>query len=72
MHDFVYSQIRTVIPKVVALLVGLFGIPDSYSAEMTLALSLIAGYAYYFAARLLGRWFPWAERLLGIPKPPTY
>lgn len=68
--DFVKAQIRTYVPYVVAFLVQLGFDIDTQLA--TAFFVMIGGSAYYFAVRLVAKWFPWAEVLLGVPAAPKY
>lgn len=67
--------IRTLVPYVVGFLVTLaarWGVDIEPSAELTGALTVLFGFVYYVAVRLLAKRWPALERLLGVKATPVY
>lgn len=71
------SIIRTVVPLVVGWLGSLLAtigvtITDDQQSALVGLLGAVIGALYYIVARVLEQHFPWASRLLGSSKQPTY
>lgn len=71
------AYIRTFVPIVVMWLVSAAGdagivISDDLSTTMTVTIAGVVSAVYYAAVRWLGKRWPWAERLLGSAKSPSY
>ena len=80
MSDFIISLIRTWVPIGVGLVVawltaqGILDEETSKAAVINLSATLTAIFsgAYYLGVRLLAKWQPGFEWLLGAPKAPEY
>lgn len=69
------SFVRTIVPYVIGFIITLaarWGIDIGPSAELTGALTVLIGTAYYVAVRLLAKRWPGLERLLVVKSTPTY
>lgn len=77
MPDLLKSLVRTGVPVAVASVVGFLAdlgvvVSGDLKSDLTALLTFGAGVVYYVGVRLAGRRWPWVERLLGSPEPPTY
>lgn len=77
MRELIRSLIRTGVPLAVAAIVGYLAdqgivITGDLRTDLAALLTFGAGLVYYLIVRVLGQRYPWVERLLGSPRPPTY
>jgi hypothetical protein len=71
--NFLKSWVRTMVPGLVAWLIGVGVIPASLSDEAVLGFTALIFAAYYTVARLLEKYVsPWFGVLLGLPAQPSY
>lgn len=72
-NSLVTSIVRTIVPYLVGTLAGqgLVLTDDSLTA-ISSVLAFLIGIGYYVVVRLLGKKWPKAEYLLGVPSKPIY
>lgn len=78
LRDLLGSLVRTAVPSLVGLALAWLGrktgvvLSDGTSAQVSMFVSVLAGTAYYAAARVAEAKWKWAGWLLGWNVPPTY
>ena len=71
--NFLKSWVRTMVPGLVAWLIGVGVIPATLSDEAVLGFTALIFAGYYTLARLLEKYVsPWFGVLLGLPSQPVY